>query len=72
MTILSMYNSKTKMMIIYVMTVVNSIAEYIFLLFIRVFKQFEFQPYHEDYGDKEINKATTMIHNISSYILMVE
>ena len=73
MTILSMYNSKTKMMIIYVMTVLNSIAGYIFLIvFLRVFKQFEFQPYHEDYGDYEVSKTTIMIHNIPSYIPVVE
>jgi len=68
-----MFYSRRKTIIIYIMTLINSVAGYIFLYyFLKIFKQFEFQPYHEDYGDYEVSKTTIMIHNIPPHIPVIE
>lgn len=55
------------------MTIVNSIAGYVLLyLFMKVFKDTEFQAYNEDYGDYEVSKTTVMIHNIPSHMPVIE
>lgn len=55
------------------MTILNSIAGYVFLyLFMNIFKELEFQAYHEDYGDYEVCKTTVMIHNIPAHLPVVE
>jgi hypothetical protein len=73
LTILSMYNSKTKIMCIYVMTIINSIAGYIFLyLFMKIFQKTEFQDYKEDYGDIDVSKTTVMVHNIPPRMPVIE
>jgi hypothetical protein len=73
LTILSMYNSKTKIMCIYVMTIINSIAGYIFLyLFMKIFQKTEFQDYKEDYGDIDVSKTTVMVHNIPHRMPVIE
>ena len=72
-TILSMFGSKTKTLLIYAITVVNSIAGNIFIFrFMNLFKRIEFQASHEDYGDYEVSKTTIMIHEIPSYLPIFE
>lgn len=72
-TILSMYGSKLRIMIIYGMTILNSIAGYVFLYrLMRVFRDIEFQDYQEDYGDYEVSKTTVMIHNIPPTMPVIE
>lgn len=73
LTILSMYGSKTKIICIYVMTIINSIAGYVFLyFFMKIFQSTEFQDYKEDYGDIDVSKLTVMVHNIPSKMPVVE
>jgi hypothetical protein len=68
-----MYGWKNKILVIYLMTILNSIAGVGFLyLFLRVFMNIEFQAYHEDYGDYEVSKTTVMVHNIPAHIPVIE
>ena len=72
-TILSMFGSKTKTLIIYAITIVNSIAGNIFIFrFMNLFKGIEFQASHEDYGDYDVSKTTVMIHDIPSNLPIIE
>lgn len=73
MTFLNMFGNKTKVTWIYIMTLINSIAGYVFLyLFMKLFKGIEFQEYQEDYGDYEVSKTTIMVHNIPAHMPVIE
>ena len=68
-----MYGCKSKVIVVYVMTWINSLAGLVFLyLFMKVFTAIEFSPYHEDYGDYEVSKTTVMVHNVPPHLPVIE
>ena len=78
-TILSMYGSKTKVLLIYMMTFINSIAAYIFLYiysenkhFKNIFAETETHENIDEYVGVDASKTTIMVSNIPPEVPVIE
>lgn len=73
LTVLSMFGSKVKILMAYGITVMNTVAGWVFLHYLKqALKEIEFAPLEEDYGDYEVSKSTIMLHNVPSTISVVD